>query len=124
MGNGAVALTAMEGFLRGTFRLTVCKPKSGGAPSVAYRHPFAENADLWVPIGLSGPDGGVNGPISDLNVARRRAVVNTLDFLEFDKRVDRATAYAYLAAAADFSVSQVVDRTVGVHGQITKAHFK
>jgi acetamidase/formamidase len=124
MGNGEVALTAMEGSLRGTFRLTVCKPKSGGAPSVAYRYPFAENADLWVPIGLSDPDASVNGQITDLNVAMRRAVVNALDFLEFDKGMDRATAYAYLAAAADFSVSQVVDRTVGVHGQIAKAHFK
>ncbi|OBG26638.1 acetamidase/formamidase family protein [Mycobacterium sp. 852002-51057_SCH5723018] len=123
MGNGEVALTALEGSLRGTFRLTVCKPKSGDAPSVAYRYPFAENADLWVPIGLSDPDGSVNGQINDLNVAMRRAVVNALDFLEFDKGMDRATAYAYLAAAADFSVSQVVDRTVGVHGQITKAHF-
>jgi acetamidase/formamidase len=124
MGNGEVALTALEGSLRGTFRLTVCKPKSGDAPSVAYRYPFAENADLWVPIGLSDPDGSVNGQINDLNVAMRRAVVNALDFLEFDKGMDRATAYAYLAAAADFSVSQVVDRTVGVHGQISKSHFK
>jgi acetamidase/formamidase len=123
MGNGEVALTAMEGSLRGTFRLTVCKPKTGDAPSVAYRYPFAETADLWVPIGLSDPDASVNGQINDLNVAMRRAVVNALDFLEFDKGMDRATAYAYLSAAADFSVSQVVDRTVGVHGQITKAHF-
>jgi acetamidase/formamidase len=124
MGNGEVALTAMEGSLRGTFRLTVCKPKSGDAPSVAYRYPFAENAELWVPIGLSDPDGSVNGQINDLNVAMRRAVLNALDFLESDKGMDRATAYAYLAAAADFSVSQVVDRTVGVHGQISKSHFK
>jgi acetamidase/formamidase len=37
--------------------------------------------------------------------------------------MDRAVAYAYLSAAADFEVSQVVDRTVGVHGVIAKAHF-
>jgi acetamidase/formamidase len=77
-----------------------------------------------VPIGLSDPDASVNGQINDLNVAMRRAVVNALDFLEFDKGMDRATAYAYLSAAADFSVSQVVDRTVGVHAQIAKSHFK
>jgi len=35
MGDGEVALTAMEGSLRGTYRLTVCKPGSGDAPSVA-----------------------------------------------------------------------------------------
>ncbi|GLE52223.1 acetamidase [Mycobacterium montefiorense] len=124
MGSGEVALTAMEGSLRGTFRLTVCKPKSGDAPSVAFRYPFAETADLWVPIGLSDPDGSVNGQINDLNVAMRRAVVNALDFLEIDRGMDRATAYAYLSAAADFSVSQVVDRTVRVHAQIDKSHFK
>ena len=28
-----------------------------------------------------------------------------------------------LSAAADFTVSQVVDRTVGVHGVIAKSHF-
>lgn len=56
-------------------------------------------------------------------MAVRRAVVNALDFLETDLGMERATAYAYLSAAADFTVSQVVDRTVGVHGAIPKAHF-
>lgn len=53
----------------------------------------------------------------------RRAVLNALDFLEHDRSMDRATAYAYLSAASNFIVSQVVDRTVGVHGQIFKSHF-
>jgi acetamidase/formamidase len=124
MGDGEVALTALEGSLRATFRLTVCKPGSGDAPSVAYRYPFAETTDAWVPIGLSDPDGAANGQVSDLNVAMRRAVVNALDFLENDQGMDRSTAYAYLSAAADFTISQVVDRTVGVHGVITKSHFQ
>jgi len=123
MGDGEVALTAMEGALRGTFRLTVCKKGSGDAPSVAYAYPFAENADAWIPIGLSDPDGAVNGQGNDLNVAMRRAVVNALNFLQDDRGMDRPTAYAYLSAAANFSVSQVVDKTVGVHAQIPKAHF-
>ncbi|MFE9768026.1 acetamidase/formamidase family protein [Streptomyces sp. NPDC005808] len=123
MGNGEVALTAMEGSLRTTFRLTVCRQGSGDAPSVAFRYPFAETADAWVAVGLSDPDGGQNGQINDLNIAMRRAVVNALDFLQHDLGMDRAVAYAYLSAAADFEVSQVVDRTVGVHGVIPKAHF-
>jgi acetamidase/formamidase len=123
MGNGEVALTAMEGSLRTTFRLTVCRQGSGDAPSVAFHYPFAETADAWVAVGLSDPDGGLNGQINDLNIAMRRAVVNALDFLEHDLGMDRAVAYAYLSAAADFEVSQVVDRTVGVHGVIEKAHF-
>jgi acetamidase/formamidase len=56
-------------------------------------------------------------------VAARRAVVHALDFLEHDMGMDRSVAYAYLSAAADFEVSQVLDRTVGVHGVIYKDHF-
>lgn len=124
MGDGEVALTAMEGSLRGTFRLTVCKPGSGDAPSVAYAYPFGETAESWIPIGLSDPDGLAGGGVSgDLNVAMRRAIINALDFLQNDRGMDRAVAYAYLSAAADFAVSQVVDRTVGVHGLIRKADF-
>ena len=124
MGGGEVALTALEGSLRMTFRLTVCKPGSGSAPSVAFRYPFAETPDAWVPIGLSDPDGARGGNGGDLDVAMRRAVVNALDFLVSDLGMDRATAYAYLSAGADFLVSQVVDRTVGVHGVVPKAHFR
>ncbi|WP_247197837.1 acetamidase/formamidase family protein [Streptomyces sp. GESEQ-35] len=123
MGNGEVALTAMEGSLRTTFRLTVCKKGSGDAPSVAFHYPFAETPDAWVAVGLSDPDGIQNGQGTDLGIAMRRAVVNALDFLEHDLGMERAVAYAYLSAAADFEVSQVVDRTVGVHGVISKGHF-
>ncbi|MEV0312090.1 acetamidase/formamidase family protein [Nonomuraea fuscirosea] len=123
MGGGEVALTAMEGSLRATFRLTVCKKGSGDAPSVAFRYPFGETADAWLPIGLSDPDGSRNGQVNDLDVAMRRAVVNALDFLEHDQGMDRAVAYAYLSAATDFEISQVVDRTTGVHGLIRKEHF-
>jgi acetamidase/formamidase len=123
MGDGEVALTAMEGSLRGTFRLTVCKKGSADAPSVAYVYPFAENQDSWIPIGLSDPDGAANAQGSDLDVAMRRAVINALNFLQNDRGMDRPTAYAYLSAAANFAVSQVVDKTVGVHAQIAKSHF-
>jgi acetamidase/formamidase len=123
MGDGEVSLTAMEGSLRATFRLTVCKPGSGDAPSVAFHYPFGESPDVWVPIGLSDPDAARDGQVDDLNIAMRRAVVNALDFLELDLGMDRAVAYAYLSAAADFHVSQVVDRTTGVHATIRKSHF-
>jgi acetamidase/formamidase len=74
-------------------------------------------------LGLSDPDGARGGQVTDLNIAMRRAVVNALDFLQHDLGMDRAVAYAYLSAAGNFSVSQVVDRTVGVHGVIDKSHF-
>ncbi len=123
MGDGEVALTAMEGSLRTTFRLTVCKPGASGVPSVAYGYPFGETADAWIPVGLSDPDGGIDGQVSDLDIAMRRAVVNALDFLQHDLHMERPVAYAYLSAAGDFVVSQVVDRTLGVHGVIRKSDF-
>ncbi|MER6127114.1 acetamidase/formamidase family protein [Streptomyces sp. NPDC001795] len=61
MGNGEVALTAMEGSLRTTFRLTLCKKGSGDAPSVAFYYPFAETPQGWVAVGLSDPDGSQHG---------------------------------------------------------------
>ena len=124
MGDGEVALTAMEGSLRATFRLTVCKPGASGVPSVAYGYPFAEDDRSWIPIGLSDPDGSIDGQVNDLDIAMRRAVVNALDFLQQDLGMERSVAYAYLSAAADFVISQVVDRTVGVHGVISKSHFR
>ncbi|HSM87262.1 MAG TPA: hypothetical protein VLT16_13980 [Candidatus Limnocylindrales bacterium] len=36
---------------------------------------------------------------------------------------DRATAIAYLSAAGNFEVSQVVDKTKGIHALIRKADF-
>lgn len=124
MGDGEAALTALEGSLRTTFRLTVCKKGSGDAPALAHRYPFGETDAAWVPIGLSDPDGIADGTQgTDLDVAARRAVVNALDFLEEELGVERPVAYAYLSAAADFVVSQLVDRTVGVHGVIPKSHF-
>jgi acetamidase/formamidase len=122
-GDGEVALTAMEGSLRTTFRLTVIKP-GGPAPSVAFDYPFAETSEHWVPIGLSDPDGPDGGAqINTLDAAMKTAVRNALAFLTTDLGMEGAVAYAYLSAAADFVVSQVVDRTTGIHGLIRKADF-
>ncbi len=37
--------------------------------------------------------------------------------------ISEEIAYAYLSAATDFEVSQVVDRTKGIHAMIRKADF-
>ena len=121
-GDGEVALTAMEGSLRATFRLTVVK-RGGRAPSVAFDYPFAETATSWVPIGLSDPDGPVGGEQKSLDIAMKTAVRHALAFLTTDLGMEGPVAYAYLSAAADFVVSQVVDRTTGIHGLIRKADF-
>lgn len=114
-GNGEVALTAVEGSLRTTVRLTVLKVGQPGYPSKQQlKTPFAETAEYWIPIGLD----------PDLNEAMKKAVRNAIDYLAINQGLDRATAMAYLSAATDFEVSQVVDKTKGVHGLIRKSQFK
>ena len=123
-GDGEVALTAMEGSLRPTFRLTVIKAGSRRAPRVAFDYPFAETPEFWVPIGLSdpdGPDGGGNE--TSLDVAMKTAVRNALAFLTEDVGMAGPVAYTYLSAATDFEVSQVVDRSTGIHCLIRKSDF-
>jgi acetamidase/formamidase len=121
-GDGEVALTAHEASLRATVRLTLIKP-GGAAPAVAFRFPFAENDKYWLPIGLSDPNGPDGGQDTDLDVAMKVAVRNALDFLTHEVGLDGPVAYAYLSAATDFTVSQVVDITTGVHARIRKADF-
>ena len=123
-GDGEVALTALEGSLRATFRLSVVKP-GGKAPSVAFAgYAFGETARHWLPIGLSDPDGPVAGQVTSLDAAMKAAVRNAMAFLTEDLGLDGPVAYAYLSAAADFQVSQVVDRTTGVHALVRKADFR
>ncbi|MEJ5945974.1 acetamidase/formamidase family protein [Pseudokineococcus basanitobsidens] len=123
-GDGEVALTAMEGSLRARLRLTVVRP-GDGAPLLTAEQPFAETPEHWIPIGLSdqdGPEGG--GNVTDLDVAMKQAVRHALAFLTEELGMPGPVAYAYLSAATDFHVSQVVDRTTGVHALIRKADFE
>lgn len=123
-GDGEVALTALEGSLRATLRLSVIKRGSRKAPKQAFDHPFGETPDFWIPIGLSdpdGPEGGTNA--TSLDLAMKEAVEQALAFLVEEKGMAGPVAYAYLSAATDFEVSQVVDRTTGIHALIRKADF-
>jgi len=114
-GNGEVALTAVEGSLRATLRLTILRFGQPGYPSKQkLTSPFAETATYWIPIGLD----------PDLNEAMKVAVRNAISYLAVNQGLDRGSAMAYLSAASDFEVTQVVDRTKGVHGLIRKSDFK
>ena len=53
----------------------------------------------------------------------KNAVRNAIWFLSVNQGIDRATAMAYLSAATNFEVTQVVDRTKGVHALIRKSEF-
>jgi acetamidase/formamidase len=114
-GDGEVALTALEAPLRGTFRLTLLqhgdKAIPGGRGQLDV--PFGETADFWIAVGLN----------RDLNEAMKQAVRESIAFLSGELGMPNAVAYAYLSAATDYVVSQVVDRTKGVHARIQKAHF-
>jgi acetamidase/formamidase len=113
-GDGEVALTAIEGSLRTTFRLTVLKAGDARLPMKApMKNPFAETRDYWIPIGLN----------ADLDDAMKDATRQAVRFLSEKLGMDRATALAYLSAGADFQVTQVVDRVKGVNALIRKSDF-
>jgi acetamidase/formamidase len=115
-GDGEVALTALEAPLRARFRLTLLHTGSSDIPrsSNPFAQPFAETSEYWIAIGLD----------RDLDEAMKQAVRQSIAFLSSSLDMDRAIAYAYLSAAADFEVSQVVDRTKGVHALIRKKDFQ
>ena len=110
-GDGEVALTAFEASLRATVTLDVISGGASRRPGGARFTPFAETDELLIPMGLD----------EDLNEAMRDCVRCALDLLAADYGLDRHVAMAYLSAAGDFAVSQVVDVVKGVHGKIRKA---
>ncbi|MFM7670927.1 MAG: acetamidase/formamidase family protein [Betaproteobacteria bacterium] len=113
--NGEVALTALEHSMRATFRFTLLKQGDARIPSASgsLQKPFGETKDYWIAIGLN----------PDLDEAMKDAVREALRFLTEKLGMHRAIAYAYLSAATDFNVSQVVDRTKGIHALIRKRDF-
>jgi acetamidase/formamidase len=113
-GDGEVALTALEAPLRATLRLDLVPGELARERFGPLRGPIAETPELWIPIGLH----------EDLDEAMRGCVRQSLDLLTAAYGMDRRHAYAYLSAAADYSVSQVVDVVKGVHGSIRKADFR
>ena len=75
--------------------------------------PFGETPDYWIAIGLN----------PDLDEAMKDAVREAMRFLTEKLGMDKSIAFAYMSAATDFNVSQVVDRTKGIHALIRKRDF-
>jgi acetamidase/formamidase len=113
-GNGEIALTALEGSLRTTVRLTVVPAAPGGPtrPTRPTRRPYAETDEHWIILGLD----------ADLDEAMRQCAAAAVHFLATRSGMTENEAYLYLSAAGDFSVSQVVDRIKGVHCMIPKQY--
>lgn len=110
-GDGEVALTAFEAPLRATLRLTVHTDPATRSLAARLRAPFAETPDEHIVLGLH----------HDLDEALRNAVRDALTLLTDRFGIPGPVGLAYLSAAGDFHVSQVVDIVKGVHGRISKA---
>lgn len=116
-GDGEVALTALEGSLRGTVKLTLLKKGSTEIPKTAsseFESAFAETEKFWIAIGLD----------EDLDEAMKKSVRESIAFLSKQLGIDEAKVYAYLSAGVDYEVSQVVDKTKGIHALIPKVDFR
>ncbi|WP_110181574.1 acetamidase/formamidase family protein [Nocardioides solisilvae] len=112
-GDGEVALTAMEASLRVRLRFDVVPREEAVTAFGELAGPLAETTDLLVPTGLD----------PDLDVAVQDCVRAAVALLAARFGMDRRHAYAYLSAATDFNISQVVDLVKGVHARIRKADF-
>jgi acetamidase/formamidase len=108
-GDGEVALTAMEASLRATLRFDVVRDHDFGEVT----GPLVETPEYLAPTGID----------LDLDEAMRKAVRAAISLLGAKYGMDPEHAYAYLSAATDFDISQVVDRLSGVHARIRKADF-
>lgn len=113
-GDGEVALTAMEASLRATIRFDVVPAEVALAEFGPVLGPLVQTDEYLVPTGLD----------RDLDTAVQNAVRAALSLLQARFGMDEAHAYAYLSAATDFDISQVVDIVKGVHAKIRVSDFE
>ena len=113
-GDGEVALTALEASLRATLRLTVVRQRDALRAFGELAGPLGESAEFLYPTGMD----------ADLDEAMRACVRQALAILTARYGMDAHLAYAYLSAATDFRISQVVDLVQGVHAAIRISDFE
>ena len=106
-GNGEVDITALETSLRGRLRLIVRK-------DLHLKMPRAETPTHWIAMGID----------SNLTVATKQAVRETIEFLVSTKGLSRDDAYMLTSVACDVAVTELVDGTLGVHVMIPKHIFR
>jgi acetamidase/formamidase len=112
-GDGEVALTAMEASLRATLRFTVVPEADAIREFGVVTGPLVQTDEYLVPTGMS----------ADLDEAVQHCVRAAIELLHARFGMDRPNALAYLSAATDFNISQVVDLVKGVHARIRVADF-
>jgi acetamidase/formamidase len=106
-GDGEVCITALETSLTGKLQFIVRK-------DMKLRWPRAETPAAFMTMGIN----------EDLTEATKIAAREMIDFLVSEKKLTREDAYMLSSVAADFSITQLVDGTKGVHATIPKAIFK
>jgi acetamidase/formamidase len=112
-GDGEVALTAMEASLRATLRFDVVGQADAALAFGELAGPLGETSEFLVPTGMS----------TDLDEAVQNCVRAAMALLRARYGMDPEHAYAYLSAATDFNISQVVDIVKGVHARVRVADF-
>ena len=113
-GDGEVALTAMEASLRATLRFEAVPHAQSLELFGQLVGPLAETSDFLVPTGMN----------EDLDVAVQDCVRAAIALVQARYGLDQSHAYAYLSAATDFNISQVVDLVKGVHARIRRSDFE
>jgi len=113
-GDGEVALTAMEASLRATLAFEVIPHSSSVEMFGELVGPMAETSEFLIPTGMN----------EDLDVAVQDCVRAAIALIQARYGLDPAHAYAYLSAATDFNISQVVDLVKGAHARIRKSDFE
>lgn len=113
LGDGKIGMTALEGPLRATFRLTTLREAAARAVLGTLREPFVETDTAWLSLGMD----------VDVSEAVRRAARSAVLFLSSRLGLERQEALAYLSAAADFGISQIVNGVHTAHCRIRRADF-
>jgi len=105
-GDGEVTGTAIETANTCTLQFILHRGKT-------LKNPRAESATEYLTFGLD----------PDLNKAMLQATTETIEFLQEKQGYDFFQAFSLASIAVNFRVTQVVDKTLGVHGAIPKRIF-
>jgi acetamidase/formamidase len=107
-GDGEVSGNAVEASMTPTLQFIVHKGVGKGMT------PWAEDATNYYIMGMD----------RDLDVALRRSVEETVEFLVAKKGLTPLEGYSLASTAVDFAVAQAVDDNLGMYGIVAKSWFK
>jgi acetamidase/formamidase len=105
-GDGEITVNAIETANVSTVQFILHKGMKLTAPR-------AETPTHYITFGLD----------PDLDKAMRMAMIETVEFLKEKQSYDFHHAYTLASIAVDFRVTQVVDKTLGIHAMIPKKLF-